>query len=152
MPELWDPFYVVDFAGIVLLIVGVAGFRRDSVPRRMGMLIAGYAWTAANFWRGLFGRVSEVAGGGVLDYGWAELCFTACILIAALAGLVWALVTEHHTVRGSSERVFLILSVCRVSEFPSRSRRLAFCHACEYLRARQRCDMRVAVMQERAES
>ncbi len=92
MPELWDPFYVVDFAGIVLLFVGVAGFRRDSLPRRMGMLIAGYAWTAANFWRGLFGRVSEVAGGGVLDYGWAELCFTACILVAALAGLVWALV------------------------------------------------------------
>jgi hypothetical protein len=56
------------------------------------MLIAGYAWTAANFWRAFFGRVSEVAGGGELDYGSLELCFTACILAAALAGLAWALV------------------------------------------------------------
>ena len=77
------------------------------------MLIAGYAWTAANFWRGLFGRVSEVAGGGVLDYGWAELCFTACILIAALAGLVWALVLNTTPSGQQCDRVFLILSVCQ---------------------------------------
>ena len=91
MPELWDPFYLVDFTGIVLLSVGVVGLRRDPAPRWLGMLIAGYAWTAANFWRALFGRVSEVKAGGELDYGWAELCFTACIMVAALAGLVWAL-------------------------------------------------------------
>jgi hypothetical protein len=92
MPELWDPFFLVDLAGMVLLVVGVMALRRDTVPRRLGMLIAGYAWTAANFWRAFFGRVSEVSAGGVLDYGALELCFTACILAATLAGLGWALV------------------------------------------------------------
>jgi hypothetical protein len=63
MPELWDPFYLVDFAGIVLLSVGVVGLRRGPAPRWLGMLIAGYAWTATNFWRALFGRVQEVTAG-----------------------------------------------------------------------------------------
>ena len=92
MPELWDPFYVVDLIGIVLLILGMVRLRRGLLSGSLGMLTAGYAWTGANFWRALFDRVSEVAAGGVLDYGWAELCFTACITIAAIAGLVWSLV------------------------------------------------------------
>jgi hypothetical protein len=92
MPALWDPFYVVDLAGMVLLVAGVVTLRRDPAQRRLGTLISGYAWTAANFWRAFFGRVSEIAAGGELDYGRLELCFTACILAASLAGLVWALV------------------------------------------------------------
>jgi hypothetical protein len=92
MPELWDPFYLVDVVGIVLLILGTARLRRGRPSAAVGMLTAGYAWTGANFWRALFDRVSEVASGGVLDYGSAELCFTACITIAAIAGLVWSLV------------------------------------------------------------
>ena len=92
MPEFWDPFYLVDVVGIVLLILGIVRLRRGRPPAAVGMLTAGYAWTSANFWRALFDRISEVAAGGVLDYGWAELCFTACITIAAIAGLVWTLV------------------------------------------------------------
>ena len=92
LPELWDPFYLVDVIGIVLLILGMVRLRRGRPAAAVGMLTAGYAWTGANFWRALFDRVSEVAAGGVLDYGWAELCFTACITIAAIAGLVWSLV------------------------------------------------------------
>jgi len=80
---------------MVLLVAGVIALRRDTAPRRLGMLIAGYGWTAANFWRAFFGRVSEVIGGGELDYGSLELCFTACILAAALGGLVWALVLSR---------------------------------------------------------
>ena len=92
MPEFWDPFYLVDVVGIVLLILGMVRLRRGRPAAAVGTLIAGYAWTGANFWRALFDRVSEVAAGGVLDYGLAELCFTACITIAAIAGLVWSLV------------------------------------------------------------
>ena len=91
IPELWDPFYLVDFIGILLLIWGVLRLRRGQALPRVGMLIAGYAWTAANFWRAFFWRISEVAAGNTLDYGWEELCFTACVLIAAVAGLVWSL-------------------------------------------------------------
>jgi hypothetical protein len=51
MPTLRDPFYVVDLIGIVLLIVGVVRLRRNPVSPNWPILIAGYAWTAANFWR-----------------------------------------------------------------------------------------------------
>jgi len=99
LPELWDPFYLVDFIGMVLLTLGVVRLRRGPSPPPLGMLVAGYAWTGANFWRATFGRVIEVANGGDLDYGWAELCFTACITIAACAGLVWSLVLSSHQSR-----------------------------------------------------
>jgi len=93
-PELWDPFYLVDLIGMVLLTSGVVRLRR-AWPR-VGLLVAGYAWTAANFWRALFGRVAELKEGGQLDYGLAELCFTGCILLAALIGLAWSLVLARH--------------------------------------------------------
>lgn len=99
LPKLWDPFYVVDFIGMVLLILGVVRLRRGLPSPPLGMLVAGYAWTGANFWRAMFARVIEVAGGGELDYGWAELCFTGCITIAAIAGLAWSLVLSAHQSR-----------------------------------------------------
>lgn len=102
LPKLWDPFYVVDLIGIVLLLVGLVRLRRDPVSPHLPILIAGYAWTSANFWRAFFGRVLEIAGGGELDYGWAELCFTICVLIIALGGLVWSLAlnTRHAAPAG----------------------------------------------------
>jgi hypothetical protein len=51
----------------------------------------GYAWEGANFWRALFGRLEEIARGGELRLGWAELCFVACGTLAALAALIWSL-------------------------------------------------------------
>ena len=91
-PELWDPFYLVDFIGIVLIASGLVRGRRDHSWRGLPVLIAGYAWTGANFWRALFDRVLEVADGSELEYGSLELCFTACVMIAALAGLGWSVV------------------------------------------------------------
>lgn len=96
LPALWDPFYLVDFIGMVLLIWGAVRLHRDTSSPQVGLLIAGYAWTGANVWRALFGRLAEVADGGALEYGWAELCFTACVLSAAFAGLVWALVLSSN--------------------------------------------------------
>ena len=89
-PTLWDPFYLVDFIGIVLLGWGAVRCRRDPSPYSLALLTAGYAWEGANFWRGLFGRVQTMASGGALEMGWAELCFTACVMTAALGGLIWS--------------------------------------------------------------
>jgi hypothetical protein len=91
LPALWDPFYLVDFIGMVLLAWGAAQCRHDALPRSLAILGAGYAWEGANFWRALFGRLEAIASGGELRLGWAELCFVACGTIAALAGLAWSL-------------------------------------------------------------
>ena len=91
MPALWNPFYLVDLSGIALLTAGVARVRRPPVPPRFAVLAAGHAWTASNMWRAFFDRVSETASGGSLEYGWAELCFSGCVMLAALIGLGWSL-------------------------------------------------------------
>lgn len=91
LPALWDPFYLVDFIGMLLLAWGAAWCRREASPGSLAVLVAGYAWEGANFWRALFGRVQEIASGGELELGWAELCFVACGTIAALVALTWSL-------------------------------------------------------------
>ncbi len=91
LPALWDPFYLVDFIGMVLLGWGVVRCRRNATPGNLAILAAGYAWEGANFWRALFGRVEEITGGGQLRLGWAELCFVVCITLAFLVGLTWSL-------------------------------------------------------------
>ena len=91
LPQFWDPFYLVDVIGILLLAVGALRHRKTGSAASLGLLIAGYAWTAANFWRALFGRIAELMNGGVLDYGRLELCFTTCVLICAVVGLGWSL-------------------------------------------------------------
>ena len=91
LPALWDPFYLVDFIGMILLGWGVVRCRRNATPGNLAILAVGYAWEGANFWRALFGRVEEIAAGGQLRLGWAELCFGICMTLAALVGVVWSL-------------------------------------------------------------
>jgi hypothetical protein len=82
---------------MVLLVVGFARVRHEAAAGATALLAAGYGWTGANFWRALFDRLFEIADGRVLDYGLAEICFTACILIGAVVGLVWSIVTAART-------------------------------------------------------
>ena len=91
MPALFDPFYLVDVIGLILLAVGVVDVRRHPETSRLAVMIAGYAWTASNMWRALFGRVQEIAEGRELDYGLAELCFCGCVMLGAMIGLVWSI-------------------------------------------------------------
>ena len=91
LPALWDPFYLVDFIGIVLLAWGAVRCRRDASPRNLAVLAAGYAWEGANFWRAFFGRLEAVATAEQLRLGWAELCFVGCGTVAALVALIWSL-------------------------------------------------------------
>ena len=100
LPALWDPFYIVDFIGMVLLASGILRWRRDPSARSLAVLAAGYAWEGANFWRAFFDRVDTVMAGGELRLGLAELCFAACGTIVALGALAWclALITRRPTV------------------------------------------------------
>jgi hypothetical protein len=91
LPALWDPFYLVDFIGMVLLLWGAVRCRRDPSAGNLAVLVAGYAWEGGNFWRALFGRVQAVANGGQLYMGWAELSFVAIGTVAALGALAWSL-------------------------------------------------------------
>jgi hypothetical protein len=68
LPALWDPFYLVDFIGMMLLAWGAVRCRRDATPGSLAVLAAGYGWEGANYWRALFGRVQEIARGGELRF------------------------------------------------------------------------------------
>jgi hypothetical protein len=91
LPALWDPFYLVDFIGMALLVWGVQRCRHEASAGSLSILVAGYAWEGANFWRALFGRVEEILTGGALRFGLAELCFVACGTVVVLAALAWSL-------------------------------------------------------------
>jgi len=69
LPALWDPFYLVDLIGMVLLAWGAVRCRRDASSSSLAVLAAGYAWEGANFWRALFGRLQAIANGGELQLG-----------------------------------------------------------------------------------
>ena len=86
---LLDPFYVVDFIGMVLLLWGALHSRRR--PGTPGILAAGWAWTGANFWRAFWDRVQAFGDGEPLDFGEFELCIVGSGVAIALVCLVLAL-------------------------------------------------------------
>ncbi len=96
---LTSPFYMVDVIGMALLFWGAMHSRRARPRSAAGLLAAAWAWSGANFWRALFGRVQELRAGGQLDYGSAELCVVACSTAIALACLAWA---AYLTARANS--------------------------------------------------
>lgn len=98
---LLDPFYLVDFIGMVLLLWGAVHSRRAHPHSAPGLLAAGWGWTGANFWRATFGRVSALRAGEQLDHGAVEMCVVACGTAMALACLVLAVVL---TVRADSSK------------------------------------------------
>ncbi len=91
LPALWDPFYLVDFIGMVLLAWGLIWCWRHRTSTGITLLAAGYAWEGANFWRALFGRVRAMTDGGTLRFGSAELWFVAIGTAVALGALIWSL-------------------------------------------------------------
>lgn len=87
---LSNPFYLVDFIGMVLLLWGAVYSRRSRPHSAPGLMAAGWGWIGANFWRATFGRVEELRAGGQLDYGSVEMCVVACGTATALACLALA--------------------------------------------------------------
>lgn len=105
-PELWDPFYLVDLIGMILLFWG-ARRARAGTAAGVALLAAGYAWMSANGWRATFRRLSELAAGGQLDYGALELCFVVCstaLMIAGLAASLWMLLRASAAAHEAANR------------------------------------------------
>jgi hypothetical protein len=98
---LTDPFYLVDFIGMVLLLWGgVVSLRASAGP---GVMAAGWAWTGANFWRATFGRVNALRAGEQLDHGLIEMCVVACGTALALACLGLALFLTARALSASDQ-------------------------------------------------
>jgi hypothetical protein len=70
---LLNPFYLVDFIAMVLMLCGAVVSLRARPEAAPAVLCAAYAWAAANGWRATWGRVLELARGGSLDHGVAEV-------------------------------------------------------------------------------
>ena len=83
-PALWSPYYLIDLIAMLLLLWGARLSLRARPRSAPGALSAAYAWTAANGWRASFDRLYELAEGGQLDYGAAELCFVVCGTVLTL--------------------------------------------------------------------
>jgi hypothetical protein len=84
-PELWHPFYLVDFIAMVLLLWGAVHSLRARPHPAPGVLSAAYGWAAANGWRATFWRLAELRAGGELDYGPGEAWVVGCASAIALA-------------------------------------------------------------------
>ncbi len=86
-PRLTSPYYLVDAIAMALLGWGSVhslGARPRPAP---GLLTAGWAWTAANYWRAFFDRVRLVNDGGALQLGAPEYWTVGGALIMALGCL-----------------------------------------------------------------
>jgi hypothetical protein len=91
LPNLLDPYYLVDFIAMVLLALGVLQSRQGRPTSALGFLTGGWGWLGANGWRATADRWEFIADGGALEYGAAEMCFVVCGTLVAIAGLAWSL-------------------------------------------------------------
>jgi hypothetical protein len=90
-PELYSPYYLVDFIAMVLLTIGIVRSRQNQPLPALGFLAGGWGWLGANGWRATADRFEDLAAGGSLEFGAAEMCFVVCGTVAAIVGLAWAL-------------------------------------------------------------
>ena len=96
---LTDPYYLVKVAGWVLLASGATHLRKLRPETGLALLAGGWGWLAANFWRAVADRVSDLAAGQTLRLGSIELWFAGSCLLVSLAGLAWslALASRRHS-------------------------------------------------------
>jgi hypothetical protein len=94
------PYYWVKVCGWALLISGVMQLHRRRPASGRALLIAGWSWLAANFWRAIVDRLARVWTGQTLRLGSIELWFAGSCLLASLFGLSWLLV---HTIRNDTD-------------------------------------------------
>src|SRR5262245_17390242 len=71
-PYLTSPYYLIDAIAMALLFWGAMHSRAARPRRAPGLLAAGWAWTAANYWRAFFDRVKFLNQGGELQLGAPE--------------------------------------------------------------------------------
>lgn len=99
-PELWHPFYLVDFIAMALLLWGAVHSLRARPREAPGLLCGSYGWAAANGWRAAFWRLEELSAGGELEYGAAEAWVVG--IASAIAAALFVVLLE--LTRRSSRR------------------------------------------------
>ena len=94
--NLLSPFFLVDVAGMALLLAGV--LKRGSAVSAP-LLVAGYAWSGANAWRGMADRLRAAAEN---RYGWVEADSTR-ILVGGAILILLAAVAMRAAIRLSAQ-------------------------------------------------
>ena len=90
-PRLTSPFYLVDAMAMALLFWGSVHSLSARPRCAPGLLTAGWAWTAANYWRAFFDRVRFLNEGGHLQLGSPEYWTVGGALVLAMACLLLGL-------------------------------------------------------------
>ena len=88
---LLHPMYLVDVAGMLLMLFGALHSLRVRPHSSAGLLAAAWAWNSANGWRATAWRYLEMQEGGTLDHGRPELIATGLGTAVALLCLAVAL-------------------------------------------------------------
>ena len=89
--SLGDAYFLVKVAGWILLSWGAMHIRAGN-PRGLTFLAAGWGWMAANFWRALADRLTDISAGQTLRLGSVEIIFAGSCLAVCLIGLTLTLV------------------------------------------------------------
>ncbi len=87
---LTNPYYLVKVVGWTLLAFGVMHVRRGRPQLGQVLLAGGFGWFAANFWRAVADRFSDLEAGGTLRLGSIELWFAGSCLLVSMLGLALA--------------------------------------------------------------
>lgn len=89
--SLGDAYFLVKVVGWILLALGATGIRARN-PHGLTYLAAGWGWMAANFWRAIADRVTDISAGQTLRLGSVEIIFAGSCLTVCLIGLILTLV------------------------------------------------------------
>ena len=89
--SLGDAYFLAKVAGWILLSWGAMHIRAGD-PRGLTFLAAGWGWMAANFWRALADRLTDISAGQTLRLGSVEIIFAGSCFAVCLIGLILTLV------------------------------------------------------------
>lgn len=95
--------YLIDLVGMGLLAAGVVGTHRRR-PLGHGLLVAGWAWTSANFWRGTTERFWTVADGRHLQFGSIELWLGPLVTAIAILAMAASIAATRRDVSVTAAR------------------------------------------------
>ena len=108
LPNLLSPFYIVDLIGMLLLASGLLGYWRNFHAAYPPILVAGFSWTGANFWRAMADRLrmAELQQAGWTPSDSLRITLVGGVLILLAArGMVLALRASVARQDGPTVRV-----------------------------------------------
>lgn len=93
--SLGDAYFLVKVAGWLLLSWGTIRTRAGN-PDGLTYLAAGWGWMAANFWRAIADRLTDISSGQTLRLGSIEIVFAGSCLTVCVTGLILTLVKARR--------------------------------------------------------